>query len=99
MVGNLLYKQLVVDMVLSKTNFDELKTRLQDEAAAKEVRSMLAEFVANLGQPMNVIDKHQALIKKHYMTSTDFWENNGHPFGTGLSDPEKKALIAFVATL
>ena len=48
---------------------------------------------------MNVIDKHQALVKKHYMTSTDFWENSGHPFGTGLSDQEKKALIAFVATL
>ena len=39
------------------------------------------------------------LIRKHYMTSTDFWENSGHPFGTGLSDREKKALIAFVATL
>ncbi len=99
MVGNLLYKQLVVDMVESKTNFDALKTRLQDEQAAKEVQTMLGEFVANLGRPMNVIDKHQALVKKHYMTSTDFWENSGHPFGTGLSDQDKKALTAFVATL
>jgi hypothetical protein len=98
-VGNLLYKQLVVDMVESKTNFDALKSRLKDEQAANEVKAMLGEFALSLGQPMNVIEKHQALIRKHYMTSTDYWENSGHPFGTGLTDREKKALIAFVATL
>jgi hypothetical protein len=38
-------------------------------------------------------------VKKFYMTNTDCVENEGHPFGTGLSDREKKALIAFVATL
>ena len=47
---------------------------------------MLDEFVANLGTPLNVIEKHERLIKKYYMTSTDFWENSGHPFGTGLND-------------
>jgi hypothetical protein len=98
-VGNLLYKQLAVDLVLSVTDAAALRTKLKDDAAAKEVRGMLDEFVANLGTPLNVIEKHRALIRKYYMTSTDFWENAGHPFGTGLSDREKKALIAFVATL
>jgi hypothetical protein len=60
---------------------------------------MLNEFVTQLGTPMNVIDKHQSLIKKYYMTSTDFVENSGHPFGSGLSERERRALIAFVATL
>jgi hypothetical protein len=72
---------------------------LKDEGAAKEVRGIVDEFVANLGTPMKVLDKHDRLITKYYMTSTDFWENAGHPFGTGLSDKEKKALTAFVATL
>lgn len=99
MVGNLLYKQLIVDLTLSVTDFNALKTKLKDEQAAKEVRAMLDEFVANLGAPMNVVQKHERLIKKYYMTSTDFWENTGHPFGTGLTDREKKALTAFIATL
>jgi len=98
-VGNLLYKQLIVDLTLSVTNFDALKTKLKDEQAAKEVRAMVDEFVANIGAPMKVLDKHDRLITKYYMTSTDFWENGGHPFGTGLSAQEKKALTAFVATL
>ncbi len=98
-VGNLLYKQLIVDLTLSVTNFEALKTKVKDEGAAKEVRGMVDEFVANLGTPMKVLDKHDRLITKYYMTSTDFWENAGHPFGTGLSDKEKKALTAFVATL
>ncbi len=98
-VGNLLYKQLIVDLTLSVTNFEALKTKLKDEGAAKEVRGMVDEFVASIGSPMKVLDKHDRLITKYYMTSTDFWENAGHPFGTGLSDKEKKALTAFVATL
>jgi len=63
------------------------------------VRAMVDEFVANLGTPMKVLDKHDRLITKYYMSSTDFWENSGHSFGTGLSAQEKKALTAFVATL
>jgi hypothetical protein len=99
MVGNLLYKQLLDDMTLSVTDMNQLKAKLKDDHAANEVKSMLDEFLANLGTPLNVIEKHQQLVKKYYMTSTDFWENEGHPFGTGFSTPEKNALIAFVATL
>jgi len=40
----------------------------------------------------------QKLIKKHYMTSTDFVENGGHPSAPAVRSREK-ALAAFVATL
>ncbi len=101
MVGNLLYKQLIDDLVLSRTDFSALKTKLKSEQAANELKGMLDEFLnpAKLGAPMRVLDAHRALITKYYMTNTDFWENSGHPFGTGLTDKEKKALTAFVATL
>jgi hypothetical protein len=98
-VGNLLYKNLVVDLTLSLTDPAALRKKLGDEQSANEVRGMVDEFLKNITEPMNVLDKHQKLIKKYYMTSTDFVENAGHPFGTGLSDSEKKALTAFVATL
>ncbi len=101
MVGNLLYKQLIDDLVLSKTDFNALKTKLKSDQAANELKSMLDEFLqpGKLSEPMRVLDAHRALITKYYMTNTDFWENSGHPFGTGLTDKEKKALMAFVATL
>ncbi len=97
-VGNLLYKNLVVDMTLSLTDPSQLRAKL-GEPASTEVRGMVDEFLKNLSEPMNVLEKHLPLIKKYYMTSTDFVENAGHPFGTTLSDREKKALAAFVATL
>ena len=99
LVGNLLYKQLIIDMTLSVTDFNALKAKLKDEQAAKEVRGLLDEFIAKVDQPLSVLEKHESLIKKYYTTSTDYWENAGHPFGTGLSDKEKSALTAFVATL
>jgi hypothetical protein len=97
-VGNLLFKNLIVDMVLSVTNFDDLKKKLKDEKSALEVKAMLNELIENLGTPMNVIEKHMGVIRKFYMTNTDFWDNGGHAFGTDLSDREKKALTAYVAT-
>ncbi|MEO8661570.1 MAG: cytochrome c [Bryobacteraceae bacterium] len=103
MVGNLLYKQLLDDMVLSRTNPTALKAKLKDDQAASDVAALLAEFLdlKNISEPMKVIEnpKYKKLIMKYYMTSTDFWENSGHPFGTGLTDKEKKALTAFVAML
>ncbi len=99
MVGNLLYKDLMVDMSLSVTDFGKLKAKLKNDQQANEVKQMLDEFLQNLGTPLNVIEKHEQLVKKRYMTSTDFVENDGHPFGSGLADREKKALTAFLATL
>jgi hypothetical protein len=90
-------------MVLSKTDSAALKARLKDDEAVNVVGAMLADFLKpeNLSQPMRVLDnpKYKAVILKHYMTSTDFWENSGHPFGTTLTEKEKKALTAFVAML
>jgi hypothetical protein len=60
---------------------------------------MLREFRADIAQPLPVIAKHRSLVYRRYMTSVDFLENGGHAFGSNLSEQEKKALIAFLATL
>ena len=100
-VGNLLYKNLLDDMVLSVTDFNSLQNRLKDDA--KEVRTMLDEFIASAGpgpvEPFKIFNNHQVLIKKHYTTNTEFFQNRSHAFGSNLSDSEKKALKAFLATL
>ena len=99
MVQNLLYKDLIADMTLSVTDPSTLRKKVGRDEDVQELKGMLQEFATNLSAPMNVVQKHERLVKKFYMTNTDFVENEGHPFGTGLSDREKKALIAFVATL
>jgi len=100
-VGNLLYKNLIDDMVLSVTDFNALQDRMKDDA--KEVRSMLDELIASIGpdpiEPFKIFNNHQTLLRKHYMTNTEFFQNRGHAFGTDLSEADKKALTAFLATL
>src|SRR5260370_5342543 len=100
-VGNMLYKNLIDDMVLSVTNFDALQGKLKGDA--KEVRAMLDEFVARAGpgpvEPFKIFNNHQALLKKHYMTNTELFQNRRHAFGTDLTAADKNALKALLATL
>ena len=108
-VGNLLYKNLIDDMVLSITDRAALAKKL-NENAASELHTMLDEFIQNAVvdlpgeeplevQPFKIFDKHKALIQQYYTTNTEFLQNRGHSFGTDLKDDEKKALKAFLATL
>jgi hypothetical protein len=101
-VSDLLYKDLVVDMVLSYTNRSTLLQKYgADKAALDTLDRMRQELMGDLTRPLSVLGKpeYQTLIKSRYMTSTDMIDNLGHPFGTALPDREKKALIAFLATL
>jgi hypothetical protein len=107
-VGNLLYKKLIGDMVLSQTDPDALRKKLGDADAA-EVGALLKEFVSTAGEgaisgqgdfaPFEVLAPHQKLLEKYYMTNHEFRDNGGHAFGTNLSPADKKALTAFLATL
>jgi len=108
-VGNLLYKNLIDDMVLSITDRAALAKKLNENAAG-ELHTMLDEFIQNAVvdlpgeaplevQPFKIFDKHKALIQQYYTTNTEFLQNRGHSFGTDLKDDEKKALKAFLATL
>ena len=101
-VGNLLYKNLIGDMVLSVTDPKKLQAKLGDDDA-KKVRAMLDEFIKSTDQgtitPFTIFRKYEPLIQKYYMTNIDFVDNGGHAFGTDLSEADKKALTAFLATL
>jgi len=61
---------------------------------------MVDEFLKHITEPMNVLDKHQKLIKKHYMTSTDFvGERRATPSAPACPIARKRLWAAFVATL
>jgi hypothetical protein len=46
-----------------------------------------------------ILSTHLPLLLNVYSSCTEVVEDGGHRFGEGLSDKEKKALLAFLATL
>jgi hypothetical protein len=97
-VGNLLHKQFLDDLVAAKTNPAELEARRGQEVA-RQLKDILAKVVADPSRMVEVVKEHGELIRDVYTSCTADVENGGHRFGEDLSDADKKALIAFLATL
>lgn len=112
LVNSLRYKDVIQDLVLAHIaedgaqrleskyaniltvrEFADLKEglgRLYKQALAK-----LTHLQLDLG-----VDKDQlAFLQKYYSNTLGRVENGGHTFGDQLSDEQKRALIAFLATL
>ncbi|HET8549109.1 MAG TPA: hypothetical protein VFL57_13925, partial [Bryobacteraceae bacterium] len=98
MVGNLKYKALIDDMVLARTNYASVRSRLGDADAA-EVKRLSDQILADPQRVITLIRAHQPLLERRYMTSSARIENEGHRFGQDLPEADKKALTAFIATL
>lgn len=104
--GNLQHKPLVRDLVLAKTRPDELKASLakrfgaeKGERMAAEIGRMADELLKNPEQMVEIARPRLDTINELYLSCTADTENGGHPFGESLPAEDKKALIAFLATL
>jgi hypothetical protein len=106
-VGSLNHKELIKDVVLSKTTPDALRDKfvakgLTGDEAGRIVAGFgkaLDELKADPLKAIDVVTKYHAFIERYYLNTTDFVENKGHTFGEDLSDSEKRDLTAFLATL
>ena len=106
-VGSLEHKELIGDVILSKTDPAALRAKFVARGVSEEEADSIVEGIdAVLGEimsdPSNVIKtmgKHREFIRRFYSNTTDYVENKGHTFGEDLSDDDKKALTAFLATL
>jgi len=96
-LGNFQHKQLVIDMVLAKVDRSRLDEK-RGPAIAAQVAAAADEILRDPGQMLSVLKRRPDLVKV-YSSCTDRVENKGHRFGEGLSESDKKALIAFLATL
>lgn len=97
-LGSLQYKTLIIDLFEAKRNVKELEARVGKERATQLVQ--LADRLK--AQPMEfvrIVTENKDLIYAYYSNCTALVENSGHRFGEGLTDADKKALIAFLATL
>ncbi len=99
------HKAFVNDVIVAKLRPDELTARLVKQFGATEGKQVAAELTAVTSEiakdPERLVDaiRRYPHLVEIYSSCTDIIENKGHPFGEDLPDRDKKALIAFLATL
>jgi hypothetical protein len=106
-IASLRFKDLIQDMVLvlrGEQRFTAKYQTLLDQARRDELQAglkrMHGEMLKAAGKDyFEVTDEARTFIQKFYSNTLERIENNGHRFGESLSDQDKDALIAFVATL
>ena len=106
-VGSLEHKQLIGDVVLAKTDPAALRAKFVGRGLTAEesdrivsgIQAVLREIVSDPANAISVIGEHRDFIERFYSNTTDYVENRGHTFGEDLSESDKKALTAFLATL
>jgi hypothetical protein len=102
---NFQHKRFVGDLVALRLKPDALDQKLakqfgdeEGKRIAADLRSVAAALVKNPGLLVETLRKHPKLLEAYSSCTADV-ENAGHPFGETLPDADKKALIAFLATL
>jgi hypothetical protein len=101
-IGNFRHKEFADDLVLSKVDFGKLEAKYvarygpeAGKTVAATIRDKAKELMTN---PKNLLVVG-AELREVYSNSLMLREDEGHRFGEDLSDKDKQALIAFLATL
>ena len=104
-LGTFQHKTFANDLIALRLKPGSVEERLakslgeeEGKALAAELRTLGAELVKDPSRPIEAARKHKRLIEAYSSCTADI-ENDGHPFGQGLPDADKKALIAFLATM
>jgi hypothetical protein len=104
-IGNFLYKEFLVDLILAKVNEKKLRQRLEPRLGESDSTALIAELRATadrvISDPASFLDvlKRQPQLLDRYSSCGATVENAGHDFGGELPAADKQALIAFLATL
>jgi hypothetical protein len=106
-ISSLRYKDLIQDMVLAVTDERKLEAKYENQLTVRQYRDLrqgLVSLRASLfqGPDRALLDLSAApggFIQTYYSNVLGRVENAGHRFGEDLSEREKRALIAFLATL
>jgi len=104
-LNSLRYKDMIQDIVLLREP-DKLEAKYKDILAERRreliqgLQQLRNTLTANAGRfTLDITNVQGDFIQAFYSNVLGRVENAGHRFGEGLSDREKQALIAFLATL
>ena len=102
---NFHHKTFVRDLVTLKLKGDALEQTLaktlgpdESKKVLADLRSVSLELLKQPDKPVETLRKYPKLIEFYSSCTADI-ENDGHRFGEDLPEADKKALIAFLATL
>ncbi len=104
---SLRYKDLIQDLIIVDNDIELFKAKYssvldEDKIGALEtgLKDLRSKIIGLEKQAIiELVDDQSKFAQQFYSNTRDSVENQGHRFGESLSDREKQALIAFVATL
>ncbi len=106
LLGNFLHKEFIVDLVLAKTDPKKLEIKLvnllgqdQGKKVTSEMKEVVAKVIERPADMLKIIKTRLPVLLDVYSSCTGTVENAGHRFGEDLSDQDKQALTAFLATI
>ncbi len=107
LINSLRYKDMLEDIVLLRRDPAKFEAKYKDLLTAgqfRELREKLGQLGAEIGGnrghfTINISEPQREFIQAYYSNVLGRVENAGHRFGENLSEREKRALIAFLATL
>jgi len=106
-LNSLRFKDMIQDLVLVARNREKFDQKYATLLTAEQRRDLAdnlnALYLTVAGQSGKVLldlaGDQTRFVQRYYSNVLDRVENVGHRFGEDLSDREKQALVAFVATL
>jgi hypothetical protein len=93
-----MYKQFVDDLFLAKRDPAKLEAAGKKDIIPK-LQSITDDLLKNPARFVDVLKENREFLNTRYESCMAEVENEGHRFGEDLSEADKKALIAFLATL
>jgi hypothetical protein len=92
------HKQFINDLFLARHDPAKLEAAGKKEIIP-ELKATANQVLLNPTRFVEILMKKPAFIEKYYQTCSQIVENEGHRFGEDLSESDKKALTAFLATM
>ena len=107
LINSLRYKDMLQDLVLSRRDPAKLDAKYKDILTAgqfRELKDGLTQLDADIGLrrghiTIDISEPQRLFFQAYYSNVLGRAENAGHRYGENLSEREKRALIAFLATL
>ncbi len=97
-LNGLQHKQLIGDLFLAKRHPDQL-AGAGKKALQPTLQAMADDIIKSPARFVDILREKRDFVSTNYETCTQDIENEGHRFGEDLSETDKKALTAFLATL
>lgn len=92
------HKALIIDLFLAKRSPEKLNSKMDKDSVAT-LKRIADDTLVSPAEFAAILRNQRDLVRNFYSNCTAEIENEGHRFGEDLSDADKKALIAFLATL